>query len=333
MSNTPRLQYIDALKGFLIITVVAGHIIQYFFNDSINNQLFRIIYSFHMPMFMFLSGYVGYKPNQSMNWKKSLTRRFFQLILPFFVWTFVVNPLMQLDFDTKHLVKKIIFPDTGLWFLWVLFFIYAFYVSLCSIAEKFRFNQSLMLLGCALALFGIYLVTNFRYFGFQFISWYFMPFTLGILFNRYQTFMNKYWKYLFVVSVIVFPVLAWNWQMKQMPVLFGFTVNNNLWLYAYKFLSVIFAIPFFMYMFQLLNEKMQILKVLGRNTLGIYAIHFLLLSWIVKPIHTYTAGMLNPYLFLIVTIVLVVAICNFCVLLIRKVSVFAWLLLGEKTNK
>jgi fucose 4-O-acetylase-like acetyltransferase len=323
-----RLQDIDALKGFLIITVVAGHIIQRFFPDSINNQLFRIIYSFHMPMFMFLSGFVCYKPNQNMDWKQSLTRRFSQLILPFLVWTFVVSPLIRLDFDMKLLAKKIIFPDTGLWFLWVLFFIYVFYVSLSSIAEKLRFNQSLALWSGACALFGIYLITNFRYFGFQFISWYFMSFTLGFLFRQNQTSLQKYWKYLFACSLIVFPVLAWNWQMKQMPILFGFTINNNLWLYAYKFLSIIFAIPFFMYIFKLLNGRMQVLTVLGKNTLGIYVIHFLLLNWIVKPVNT--ISIINPYLFLIIMTSVVITICILLIFYIKKVPALKWVILGEK---
>lgn len=46
-----RLQYIDALKGFLIVTVVIGHIIQKCFFNPIDNQVFRIIYSFHMSIF------------------------------------------------------------------------------------------------------------------------------------------------------------------------------------------------------------------------------------------------------------------------------------------
>ena len=61
IENTPsqRLLYIDALKGFTILLVVLGHVLQVRYD--IDNLLYRYIHSFHMPLFMFLSGYVSYK--------------------------------------------------------------------------------------------------------------------------------------------------------------------------------------------------------------------------------------------------------------------------------
>jgi fucose 4-O-acetylase-like acetyltransferase len=116
-----RLQYIDALKGFLIITVVIGHIIQQNFPESVNHQLFRIIYSFHMPMFMFLSDFVSYKPNQAIQFTSSIIRRFTQLMIPFLVWSFIISPLVSWNFDIIKLMEKLLYPDRELWFLWVLF--------------------------------------------------------------------------------------------------------------------------------------------------------------------------------------------------------------------
>lgn len=50
-----RLQYIDRLKGLAIILVVMGHIFGFSQpEDGINT----FIYTFHMPLFMFLSGLV-----------------------------------------------------------------------------------------------------------------------------------------------------------------------------------------------------------------------------------------------------------------------------------
>ena len=55
-----RDKRIDALRGLLMILVVLGHVIQYVYEpkDFDNNILFRVIYSFHMPLFMCVSGYV-----------------------------------------------------------------------------------------------------------------------------------------------------------------------------------------------------------------------------------------------------------------------------------
>jgi len=49
---------LDCLKGLAIILVVAGHTAQTSTPDFDNLFVFRAIYSFHMPMFMFLAGMV-----------------------------------------------------------------------------------------------------------------------------------------------------------------------------------------------------------------------------------------------------------------------------------
>ena len=43
-----RLEYIDILRGFAIITVVMGHIIQYNIHGIAASACFDFIYSFHM---------------------------------------------------------------------------------------------------------------------------------------------------------------------------------------------------------------------------------------------------------------------------------------------
>ena len=55
-----RIHYLDSLKAILILLVVLGHAVQ--FNDTehyANSILFRFIYSFHMPLFFFISGYLA----------------------------------------------------------------------------------------------------------------------------------------------------------------------------------------------------------------------------------------------------------------------------------
>lgn len=52
-----RVKWIDALKLFAIFLVLWGHSLQYFLSsDYAANPVFRVIYSFHMPLFMMLSG-------------------------------------------------------------------------------------------------------------------------------------------------------------------------------------------------------------------------------------------------------------------------------------
>jgi len=61
-----RLIWADSLKGVLIILVVLGHAIQYTIgNECYENRLWNIIYSFHMPAFMAVSGYLAFRLNSS----------------------------------------------------------------------------------------------------------------------------------------------------------------------------------------------------------------------------------------------------------------------------
>jgi fucose 4-O-acetylase-like acetyltransferase len=50
-----RNRNIDGLKGFLIVMVIVGHILQ---GKVLDNFGRYVIYSFHMPLFVGLSGYL-----------------------------------------------------------------------------------------------------------------------------------------------------------------------------------------------------------------------------------------------------------------------------------
>ena len=85
-----RCEYIDLSKGIGIFCVVLGHILPQCF-------LHEIIYSFHMPLFFIVSGWLIAK-REVMFTSKSIKKRFKQLIYPYFVfsgvyiiWEIIVN--------------------------------------------------------------------------------------------------------------------------------------------------------------------------------------------------------------------------------------------------
>lgn len=66
-----RDKSIDLVKGLLIVLVVLGHGLQFGFGKIYENAefffddyLFRAIYTFHMPLFMFICGYFFFHSNQ-----------------------------------------------------------------------------------------------------------------------------------------------------------------------------------------------------------------------------------------------------------------------------
>lgn len=57
-----RLIWADSLKGWLMILVIIGHAIQCLLLDGCNdNHVWNLIYSFHMPAFMAVSGWLAFR--------------------------------------------------------------------------------------------------------------------------------------------------------------------------------------------------------------------------------------------------------------------------------
>lgn len=82
MTNVGRLQWMDALKFLAIFLVCWGHSILYYGinkDDGYGIQPVLFIYSFHMPLFMTVSGYFSYG---ILDHRFNIKKKFVQLILP-----------------------------------------------------------------------------------------------------------------------------------------------------------------------------------------------------------------------------------------------------------
>ena len=72
-----RNRKIDVLKGIAIILVVLGHVIVGYYDTLYyqTNLIFKICYSFHMPLFIYISGYlVGKKEKYGNEWLGNTVR-------------------------------------------------------------------------------------------------------------------------------------------------------------------------------------------------------------------------------------------------------------------
>lgn len=117
-----RVLYIDNLKAFAISLVVIGHVLQYIIlKDTYKESIaFNFIYSFHMALFMMISGYVMGHIAKSKTWdfNRIIKKRAIQLLLPFLSWTIIYAIVQR---DPIHVVESVIYPAKSLWFLWALF--------------------------------------------------------------------------------------------------------------------------------------------------------------------------------------------------------------------
>lgn len=114
-----RINYIDALKGLAIILVVWGHIAEK--SMGIENMPFNWMYgSFHMPLFIFLSGLFAYKGMDRISWKyiwHFLQKKAVRILLPFIVVGGFYSILVEHSF-TAVLTGE----SGGYWFLPALFY-------------------------------------------------------------------------------------------------------------------------------------------------------------------------------------------------------------------
>lgn len=115
MSRKENIYYIDNIKFILIFLVVFGHLIERYLdnNDSLRG-MYMFIYSFHMPLFVFVSGFL------SKNLNKSNKIFLKQLIIPYIVLNVIWYTLAYIY--TKQSYLPLIYPGWTLWFLLSLFF-------------------------------------------------------------------------------------------------------------------------------------------------------------------------------------------------------------------
>lgn len=133
---------LDRAKGYAILLVVAGHLVSHTAPEGAGwyEPLRYVLYRFHMPFFLYLSGTVavlsGVLTAPLAAWPRQVARRAERLLLPFFgigllilgaKWLamqalVVDNPpdgllggLVDLLWDTRHS------PATSVWYLLVLF--------------------------------------------------------------------------------------------------------------------------------------------------------------------------------------------------------------------
>ena len=134
--NRKYYNEITIAKGMGILLVVLGHAMkQTGVTDTAISVLLQLIYSFHMPLFFVLSGFVSIKilrfteVGEYFGYIKS---RAFRLLIPYFVVGILYMPLKYFlsrfarnpyDFSAAWKILLGENPNTTLWFLYTLFWV------------------------------------------------------------------------------------------------------------------------------------------------------------------------------------------------------------------
>lgn len=126
ISRPHRNTTLDAAKAIAIILVLLGHSIQYCSGlekqKALGMGVSLFIYSFHVPLFMLVSGWLSYSTMQRHSVKAIINKRVKTFIWPILTIT-VVHLLVQYyeHRDIKAILISVPFSAiNSLWFLWAL---------------------------------------------------------------------------------------------------------------------------------------------------------------------------------------------------------------------
>lgn len=184
-----RLSYLDALKCLGIIIVIFGHVRLFGFGQGTYDSLTSIVlYSFNMPLFFFISGFLAGKKRIGNNgeYRETVYRKFLGLVVPACVF-FVIHSILN---------HTSILPINGFekyWFTITLFEIFLiFYTILLFLKNQYWMITVL----CLLSLLGVlYLVFPIKgipdIIDMNHLAKYFQFFTIGVMAKMYPSIYDK----------------------------------------------------------------------------------------------------------------------------------------------
>lgn len=210
-----RIKYIDTLKGFAIFLMVMGHVIAWQFpsyqsaldeNPHSTMLVWRLIYSFHMPLLMFCSGLFALRIKE-YTWKaigSNIWKRFCTLLVPFFV----AGGIHYMIFRQQLF---------GYWYLWILFqfiIVVTLVDGICSLLHRYHEAISTTIIVTLAILVHIFydkfLYLN-RYPFLDIVHWkLFLYFCMGVICSRYdlcEKWFSKNW--FFSGAIAMFCVLSY----------------------------------------------------------------------------------------------------------------------------
>lgn len=328
MINQKRLVWADSLKGILIVLVVLGHSIQYSLMDGCyEDHVWNYIYSFHMPAFVAVSGFLSYRKSIVNDRFSIIYRRFKQLLVPYLLWE-LVHFSLQDNYTLSSLWN--IFLHPYFWFLWVLFFIIVSFQCGDYLSEKLEIRQDVIILGLCFLFAALMVLGEIRIMGFQFIAYYFMFYAIGYFIHKYPWFVVQSNGF-FLVLTVIWIFMAYYWNMHELPFfLKNLPLPSSALQYSYRFFTGFIAVYILLGWSPKLFDNNTFWNVpfvsLGKISLGIYVIHLLLIPYIVNLVEVSTKSL---GVTIGLSFIIALTISSIIVWLIRKNRILAKLFLGK----
>jgi len=284
-----RLDFFDLLKLFAMYLVIVGHCIQYLYDSYQTNPLWLAIYTFHVPLFLIISGFFFHSSNfLNFSYTRAyLKTRFITLIQPCIVVSFILFVILlalNFIFDKRILTiwgVKIFVMDQ--WFLKSLLLDTIIVVLICS-CKRIWIRVMLSLVVVMVLLF-------YRKLDLWYICETLPFFVFGIGLKK-MFFFKIASPWFLLLNIIIFTLLCSGYKISYSS---QFTPLNLFSIYIYMY-RIVFAISIsliFISLFAnlfslsrgLLLKKIIHFASLGKLTLYIYVIQYLVLERLLCYLH------------------------------------------------
>lgn len=335
-----RNHFLDYLKGIAIILVVWAHAIQYLDKgyDFSQNGVYMCIYSFHMPLFMTISGYLfsfSVSRKDSLRVVKVKSR---QLLLPILCWAvimpflFFYKELMSKDFihGLFYFFRSYIrVLPYYLWFLWALFVIS---ILVSFVASKFKDKVAVHIL-----MFILLLGFTDKY-GLIYMKYMYPYFLFGYFYNLYRDKFVVWKKPATYISLIAFPILLFFWSKQDLIYHSGMSIYNPDVLkelmiaverYAIGFAGTIVVVTIFKNLLYFPPSKF--ITRAGTLSLGIYIIQTVIFAIADIFVPSYTVNYyVYTFIFTLTVSILIIIITMYLTRKISEIPVIGKALFGGR---
>lgn len=193
----------DIIKGVLIILVVLGHSLNVeFLEDSFNCVLFNIIYCFHMPVFIFISGFF-FISCLNRNVKEVFTSKVYRFIIPSLFCSVIILIFYLLIVGFQGLnIRKIISISISYWYLICIFTLtIIYYIAL----KDWRFTCLRRIFVICIFIGGLIAYDNYPII--QIIDCQstrmFLCFGAGIMFRSCPSLLKRYFVPLLILAILI----------------------------------------------------------------------------------------------------------------------------------
>ena len=321
MSNK-RILYFDSLKFFAIWLVVFGHYLMEIDSGSVGFYTNQVIYTFHMPLFIMISGFFAQKGELSFS--NLIIKKTTTLLLPVVIWTAIIVIYSLLS--SKDSMRILIEIKGNSWYLKVLF--------LCLLyqwlSRRIISIDWIAAIGSIIILFVLPFGSIFQ-FNFMY-SFFWVGYFIG---------KNKDWIFkhtidgLYLTGICfllgLFFMFLNNWNVTNL------VLDFNCWKYTPHLIAVKYYLSFcgsmfFIFLFRKIADRRDcsIVARWGSYTLGIYVMQTFIIQYLFVDYFHFSYGAIENYLIAILLSCITCFICIFSIRLLSKYAILNLLLFGNQ---